>query len=62
MDNYNQSELKHECCEWDGLEIDERDIEFIVCECYTMTEEIKEIKIKLRKQFELEKIQNYDRL
>ena len=28
------AKYKHHCCEWDGLEIDEYDLEFEACACF----------------------------
>jgi hypothetical protein len=33
--------FKHECDEWDGLMIDENDLEFAVCSCFDDPEAIK---------------------
>lgn len=53
---YQVTKYRHYCHDWDGLEIDENDPEFISCTCYwnyDNQEEIREIKKKLEdKEYE----------
>ena len=36
---HHEPKFKHECCEWDSMEIDEFDCEFYKCRCFEEDEE-----------------------
>lgn len=43
-----RGKFSHYCCDWDFLPIDETCIEFRCCFCFEETQEIKDLKKKLK--------------
>jgi hypothetical protein len=51
---FTLKQYQHFCNDWDGLEIDSEWVEFMCCNCYEYSPEIRQIQDELRKTYEAE--------